>query len=88
MLEIGDICIGTYSQAVITLENRLTIGATYTLNLLGVTLNDTKNMIVESKSIRKNVATVLCSNKTQLIPALSEATFIVRILKMVTGYNL
>lgn len=78
VLDIGDICIGTFSQAVITLENRLTVDAKYTLVLLGVSLKNTENnMLVESKSIEKNIATVLCSDKTHIIPALSDATFTV-----------
>lgn len=80
VLEIGDICIGTYSQAVITLENCLTIDAKYTLNLLNISLNHSEDsMNAEKKSIitDSNVATVLCSNKMRIIPALTEISFTV-----------
>lgn len=81
MLEIGDICIGTYSQAVITLENCLNIEANYTLHLLSVSLDNTKmKMFDENKSVASNIATVLCTDKTCAIPALSEASFTVCLL--------
>lgn len=85
VLEIGDICIGTYSQAVITLENHLTVSASYTLSLLNVSLNHTKNYTaIDNKPNGTKVATVLCSNKMHVIPALSEASFTVWALKIIT----
>jgi len=78
VLEIGDICIGTYSQAVITLENSLTIDVKYILSLLDVSLAYSKdNTFVENKPNELNVATILCSNNMHIIPALSESTFTV-----------
>lgn len=78
ILEIGDICIGTYSQAVITLENCFNVSAKYTLNLLDVSLNHTKNNTsIDNKPNGTKIATVLCSNKIHDIPALSEASFTV-----------
>lgn len=78
VLEIGDVCIGTYCQAIITLENCLTIEAKYTLNLLSVSHNNTKNnSFVENKPTGKSIATVLCSNIICIIPATSEASFTV-----------
>jgi len=78
VLEIGDICIGTYSQAVITLENCLTVDAKYTLNLLNISLNYSKDaMYADNKPIVTNIATVLCSNKMHVIPALTETSFTV-----------
>lgn len=87
VLEIGNICIGTYCQAIITLENCLNIEAKYTLTLLNVSHNYTKNnMFVENKPIGKSIATVLCSNKICIIPALSEASFTVKILNSCNLY--
>lgn len=87
MLEIGELCIGNYSQAVITLENRLTSDAKYSLNLLDVSLDYTKNdMLVDNKPIGTNIATVLCADKVQNVPSLSEASFIVWIMNYVTLY--
>lgn len=84
MLEIGDICIGTYSQAVITLENCLNIKANYTLRLLSVSFdNSKKKMFNENKSVASNIATVLCTDKIQAIPASSEASFTVQLLKSI-----
>ena len=81
-LEIGDVCIGTYSQAVITLENQLTIEANYTLHLLDMSLNHINNSkFIDNKLIGSNVATVFCSDKTCIIPPLSEASFTVWKLK-------
>ncbi|KAL4149337.1 hypothetical protein QTP88_003302 [Uroleucon formosanum] len=85
-LEIGDICIGTYSQAVITLENQLTIEAKYTLYLLDTSLehiNDHK--FDENKAIGSNVATIFCSDKTCIIPPLSEASFTIGIIPLNFG---
>jgi len=80
-LEIGDTCIGTYSQAIITLENKLTIEAKYTLSLLDMSLHHNNNpKFVENKSIGSNVATIFCSDKTCIIPPLSEASFTVCIM--------
>lgn len=85
-LEIGDICIGTYSQAVITLENQLTIEAKYTLNLLDISLNHINNSkFVENKPIGSNVATIFCSDKTCFIPPLSEASFTIGIIPLISG---
>ncbi|XP_016658195.1 uncharacterized protein LOC100161585 isoform X2 [Acyrthosiphon pisum] len=86
MLEIGDICIGTYSQAVITLENQLTIEAKYTLYLLDTSLNHNNDFkFDENKAIGSNVATIFCSDKTCIIPPLSEASFTIGIIPLVSG---
>ncbi|XP_025209054.1 uncharacterized protein LOC112604302 isoform X2 [Melanaphis sacchari] len=86
ILEIGDVCIGTYSQAVITLENRLTIDAKYTLHLLDMSLNHINNSkFVDNKPIGSNVATVFCSDKTCIIPPLSEASFTIGIIPLISG---
>lgn len=64
------------------MENRLTTDVEYTLHLLNVSLNYSKNdTFIENKPIGPNVATVLCSDKVCTIPALSEASFTVCILK-------
>ncbi|XP_027853782.2 uncharacterized protein LOC114132508 isoform X2 [Aphis gossypii] len=85
-LEIGDVCIGTYSQAVITLENRLTVEAKYTLHLLDVSLDHINNSkFVDNKPIGSNVATVFCSDKTCIIPPLSEASFTIGIIPLISG---
>ncbi|KAF0769800.1 Centrosomal protein, partial [Aphis craccivora] len=85
-LEIGDVCIGTYSQAVITLENRLTVEAKYTLHLLDMSLNHINNSkFVDNKPIGSNVATVFCSDKTCIIPPLSEASFTIGIIPLISG---
>ncbi|VVC30296.1 Hypothetical protein CINCED_3A007704 [Cinara cedri] len=86
VLEIGDICIGAYSQAVITLENQLTVDAKYSLILLDVSLDNTKNnAFVENKPTGTNIATVLCSDKVQIIPSLSEASFTIGIIPLISG---
>lgn len=85
-LEIGDVCIGTYSQAVITLENRLTVEAKYTLHLLDMSLDHINNSkFVDNKPIGSNVATVFCSDKTCTIPPLSEASFTIGIIPLISG---
>ncbi|XP_022167915.1 uncharacterized protein LOC111032049 isoform X2 [Myzus persicae] len=85
-LEIGDICIGTYSQAVITLENQLNIEAKYTLNLLDTSLNHNNDFkFDEKKVIGSNVATIFCSDKTCIIPPLSDASFTIGIIPLILG---
>jgi len=64
------------------LENQLTIEAKYTLNLLDTShnhINDFK--FDENKAIGSNVATIFCSEKTCIIPPLSEASFTVWVLE-------
>lgn len=78
VLEIGDTCIGTYSQVVITLENQLNIEAIYTLNLLNVSLKYNENNTFDEKNLTgTKVATVVCSEKMCSLSAFSEASFTV-----------
>lgn len=70
------------------MENQLTIEAKYTLYLLDTSLehiNDLK--FDENKAIGSNVATIFCSDKTCIIPPLSEASFTVKLLKNVMNIN-
>lgn len=41
-------------------------------------------MLIENKPIGTNIATVLCSDKVQIIPSFSEASFTVWTIKNVT----
>lgn len=72
-----------YCQAVITLENYLTIDAKFTINLLDISYNRSKHMFVEKKPTGKSIATVICSDKLCIVPAMSETSFTVCIPKSV-----
>lgn len=70
------------------MENQLTIEAKYTLNLLDTSLNHINDFkFDENKAIGSNVATIFCSEKTCIIPPLSEASFTVWLLKNVLNVN-
>ncbi|XP_025411183.1 uncharacterized protein LOC112684083 isoform X2 [Sipha flava] len=86
VLEIGDTCIGTYSQVVITLENQLNIDAKYTLNLLNISLKyNENNTFDDKKPTGTKVATVLCSEKMCTISAFTEASFTIGIIPLISG---
>lgn len=71
------------------MENRLSIDVKYTLDLLDISLNHSKDtMCIENKPTETNFATILCSNKMCIIPALTETSFTVRVLKSVLSLNL
>lgn len=66
------------------MENRLSIDVKYTLDLLDVSLNHSKDTVcIDNKLTDTNFATILCSNKMCIIPALTETSFTVRILKSI-----
>ncbi|XP_050531847.1 uncharacterized protein LOC126900284 isoform X2 [Daktulosphaira vitifoliae] len=85
-LDIGDVCIGTYSQAVITLENRLNKNTKFTLYLLEVVLNHANtDYFFENDNVSPKTAIVLCSKKSINISSLSEAKIIIGIIPLVVG---
>lgn len=68
------------------MENRLTVEAKYTLHLLDMSLDHINNSkFVDNKPIGSNVATVFCSDKTCTIPPLSEASFTIGIIPLISG---